>query len=401
MTSQRKTETETAEESAKPTSSSHPTLAAKMLRMLPTPGELIQLLSKRVIGQIEAKRVLSVAVYQHFLACANCDLHGGTVESENHVLLIGRTGSGKSLLLKTLGEVLKLPIFHIPCTAITPDGYKGKNFAQHLEGVSDVLVDGNKTTPGIVVWDEVDKLSLSNQGGSESAENVGVYRRMIQTEFLTYLDGAKWGSCGMDASRILNIGLGAFAGLDQIRSTSAKPSVGFHNTPFALEPVLEPIKPDHLIRYGLIPEFVGRFSRIACLERLDHLSMRRILLEAENSVLARRRDFFALHGIKLQFSDDALDELVSRALLHGTGARALRHEVDQVLRQVEHRLPDMARGGVDTLVIGRDAVLGLSPMIERMGGCKDLSKLLEIRRRAAGGRKKDAKEEDPDDLCIF
>lgn len=370
-------------------------------QLLPTPTELIALLSKRVIGQTEAKRALSIAVYQHFLACAKSDLYGGRVESENHVLLIGPTGSGKSLLLKTLGEIMKLPNFYIPCTSITPDGYKGKNFAQHIEGVSEILMDEDKTKPGIVVWDEVDKLSLSSFGDNESVEYASVFRRMTQTEFLTYLDGTKWGSSGMDASRILNIGIGAFVGLDKLRTTSTKPSVGFHSAFIDHAPVLEPIKPEHLILYGLVPEFVGRFSRIACLERLDHTSMRHILLETEDNVLARHKHFFALHGIKLQFSDDAIDELVSRALAHGTGARALRHEVDQVLRQVEHRLSDMACRGVDALVIDRNTVIGRSPLVEHMGGLKDLSILLKIRRHAVGGKIDEAREGDSDDLCIF
>lgn len=371
------------------------------MRLLPTPSEMVELLSKRVINQNEAKRVIAVAVYQHFLACAKSELHGGRVEPENHVLLIGPTGSGKSLLLKTLGEILPFTTFHIPCTAITPDGYKGKNFAQHLESVADVLVDEGKTTPGIVVWDEVDKLSLSSLGDNDSVEHASVYRRMIQTEFLTCLDGSKWGNSDLDASRILNIGIGAFVGLDKIRDTSAKPCLGFHNAHSNRSPILAPIQPEHLIRYGLIPEFVGRFSRIACLERLDHASMQRILLEAEDNVLARRKDFFALHGIQLKFADDALDELVSRALKHETGARALRHEVDQVLRPVEHRLPDMAAAGIDSLLIDRDVVIGHSPIIECRGKRKDLSMLLDIRRHAVGGKREETREGESDDLCVF
>jgi ATP-dependent Clp protease ATP-binding subunit ClpX len=370
-------------------------------KLLPTPNELISLLNRRVIGQTDAKRSIATAVYHHFLSCARSDLFGGRVEGENHVMLVGPTGSGKSLLLMTLGEILKLPTFHVSCTTITPDGYKGKNFAQHLEAVSEVLVNGSKTTPGIVIWDEVDKLSLTGFGDQESVEQASVYRRMIQAEFLTYLDGTKWGSDGMDTARILNIGIGAFVGLDRIRSTSAKPVVGFHTAHHEHDPILEPIKPDHLIRYGLIPEFVGRFSRIACLEPLDHDSMRRILLEAENNVLARRKDFFALHGIKLKITDPAIDELISRALVHGTGARALRHEVDQVLRQLEHCLPDMAYGGIDALVIDRDTVMGSAPVREHNGGNNDLSKLLEIRLHAMGRKRNLASEAGPDDLSIF
>lgn len=400
MTIERKSES--AGESAKPSSSSHQSTPNQTLRMLPTPNEMVEAMSRRVIGQEEAKRTLAVAVYHHLLACAKSDLHGGRVEAENHVLLIGPTGSGKSLLLKTLGEILPFAsTFYIPCTAITPDGYKGKNLAQHLESVSDKLEDKGHTTPGIVVWDEVDKLSLTSFGENESVEHASLFRRMVQTEFLSYLDGSKWGDCKMDASRILNIGIGAFVGLDKIRDTSAKPSLGFHSPHHQPTPSLDPIRPEHLIRYGLVPEFVGRFSRIACLERLDRNSMRRILLEAEDNVLDRRKDFFSLHGIQLEISDDALDELVSRALKHETGARALRLEVDQVLRPVEHRLPDMSAAGMDSLLIDRDVVTGHSPIIECRGKRKNLSMLLEIRRHAVGGKSEETSEGESDDLCIF
>lgn len=138
------------------------------------------------------------------------------------------------------------------------------------------------------------------------------------------------------------------------------------------------------------------------LEPLDHASMLRILLEAGNNVLAKRKEFFALHSVKLQFSDAAIDELITRALSHGTGARALRHEVDQVLRQVEHRLPDMVYSGIDALLVERDTVSDGIPVREHKGGKKDLSTLLAIRRRSVGGKTDDVRTGDPDDyLCFF
>ena len=377
--------------------------------MLPTPSELVALLSKQVIGQAQAKQTLAAAVYQHFMNCAKSDLYGGRIEAENHVMLIGPSGSGKSLLLRTLRDVLKAPMFYIPCTNITPDGYKGKNFSQHIDSISEVLIDNNYTPPAIVVWDEVDKLSMSSldssggQGSNDVAAGAGVYRRMTQTEFLTYLDGTKCGSNGdMDSSRILNVAMGAFVGIDEIRNPTAKPTVGFHHhAPINPQSGLEPVKPEHLIAYGLIPEFVGRFARIASLDPLDHSSMRRILTEAEGNVLARRMDFFALHGVQLRVTDDAIDELIVRALSQGTGARALRQVVDQVLRQVEHRLPDMANSGVHSLIIDREVVMGHSQPIEHKGEQQNLPTLLELRRHAAYARKEQAKKGDGDDLFIF
>lgn len=398
MTIEVKNESEFPKSTALPAHLTGQLSGANNYRILPTPGELVELLSKQVIGQTQAKRTLATAVYQHFMNCANSDLYGGRTETENHVMLVGPSGSGKSLLLRTLKDVLKVPMFYIPCTNITPDGYKGKNFSQHIDTISDVLIENTYTSPAIVVWDEVDKLSSNSlyssvgQDTNDVAAGAGVYRRMTQTEFLTYLDGTKCGSNGdMDSSRILNVAIGAFAGIDEIRDPTVKPTVGFHH-PSLLNPKsgLEPVKPEHLIAYGLIPEFVGRFARIASFDSLDHSSLRRILIEAEGNVLARRRDFFALHGVHLQVTDEAIDELIAQALSQGTGARALRQVVDQALRQVEHRLPDMASSGVHTLVIDRGAVTGRSSPIEHKGKQKNLSTLLKLRHHAAYTRKEEA-----------
>lgn len=131
--------------------------------MIPTPNELVSLLSRRVIGQGQAKQSIAVAVYQLFMNCAGSNLLGGRVEVENNVLLIGPTGCGKSLLLRSLGEILPIPMFVVPCTNITPDGYKGKNFFQHLDSITEVIVDGSKTKPAMVVWDACDKLSIQSK----------------------------------------------------------------------------------------------------------------------------------------------------------------------------------------------------------------------------------------------
>jgi len=363
--------------------------------LLPTPNELVALLSKRVIGHEQAKRSIAVAVYQHLLNSAKCDTYGGRVETENHVLLLGSSGSGKSLLLRTLGDVLKLPLFFIPCTNIANNGYKGKDFSQHLETISSAIVDEKFTHPAIVVWDEVDKLSIYGDNDSAAA----VYRRMIQMDFLTFLDGTKCGNENeMDSSRILSIACGAFVGMDAIRNPQTKPVIGFGASAVAGQEALQPLSPEHLIRYGLLPEFVGRFSRLTTLDPLDRSVMRRILTEADGNVLSRRKEFFGVHGVRLEITDDAIDAVVSKAMDHGTGARALRLVVDQILRGVEHRLPDMALEGVSALVIDRDAVLGLTPPIEHKGKQTQSNLLLELRRLATYSKSRTPFFDNDDDI---
>jgi len=367
--------------------------------LLPTPNELVALLSKRVIGHEQAKRSIAVAVYQHLLNCAKCDTYGGRVETENHVLLVGPSGSGKSLLLRTLGDILRIPLFHIPCTNITPNGYKGKDLSEHLNTIGNVIVDEKFTHPAIVVWDEVDKLALYDSNDSAAA----VYRRMTQMDFLTFLDGTKCGNDNeIDSSRILSIACGAFVGLDVIRNPQSKPVIGFKTGTVVNPESLQPILPDHLISYGLLPEFVGRFSRLTALDPLDRRVMRRILTEADGNVLARRKEFFAVHGIRLEITDDAIDAVVSKAITHGTGARALRLVVDQILRTVEHRIPDMSQEGVTSLVIDLDTVHGLTPPTEHKGKQPESSLMLELRRLATYSKsRKPFAGDDDDTLGIF
>ncbi len=351
---------------------------------IPTPAEIVALLSRHVIGQEDAKRVLAVAAYQHFVNCAMADLHGRRMQPENNVLLVGPTGSGKSMLLKCLKDILNCPLIFISCTNITPDGYKGKNFDQHLDSIAKEIARDEITRPAVVVYDEVDKLAIPSK--SNFAEEANVYKRMTQTNFLTYLDGNKCGDDGeLDASRILNIAIGAFVGIDEIRKPKTIASLGFHQIMADQMSRESPsmVTADHLIAYGLIPEFVGRFSRIASLETLDHSALRRILTEAEGNVLSRRKDFYAIHGVKLEVTNDAIDQLIQSALTEGTGGRALRVVVDRMLRSVEHRLPDLAIQGIHALIYNRAAVLGETGPIELRSTPSNPEQLIELRRHAA------------------
>lgn len=363
--------------------------------LLPTPNELVARLSRRVIGHDQAKRDIAVAAYNFLMGCARMDMCGGELQTEN-LLAVGPTGSGKSLLVRTLGEELGVQVFYYPCTSIAPNGYKGMDLTEHLDAISRSVVDEDYTRPTIVVWEEADKIS-------DNGSLQGSYKRTIQQDFLTYLEGTMCGSeLDLDSSRILNIFCGAFVGLDEIRDADRKPVIGFRSLGYHGTKKLPPLCPEHLIAYGLIPEFVGRFSRLTSLDPLDSKMMRRILTEAEGNVLARRKAFFAVHGIRLELTDDAIDTVVAIAIAHPTGARSLRLILDQTLQGVEHRLPDMAHQGVTALVYDREAVMGHALPAERTcGETLSLDSLYELRRKAATYARRRKPPAESADLGIF
>jgi len=216
--------------------------------LLPTPREIIEILSKKVIGHEHAKRTVAVAVYQHLLQCAQSDVIGGRVEAENHVLIHGPSGSGKSHLLRCLEDV-GIPMCYVSCTSITPNGYRGKDFLHYVEEIRQLVVEEGRTSPAIVVWDEIDKLALHGSLDSQAM----VYRKMTQMDFLTFLDGIMCGNDNeLDASRILSIGCGAFVGLDQIRYRNSTPSIGFQPAEEITKPGQAPMLPRHLVEYGMM-----------------------------------------------------------------------------------------------------------------------------------------------------
>lgn len=248
--------------------------------MLPSPDAIVAHLSRHVIGHESAKRTLAVACYNHFLQCACSD----RVCADNHVLIAGPSGCGKSAMIEALGGILHVPILQIDCAVLSPTGYKGRDLNQIIESLEERFVDGDRTRPGILVWEEIDKLR-------DDGFQAGSYRALVQCDALRLLEGAFCGSEGnLDASRILNIGCGAFIGLDDIRDSGRKSVIGFGNPAGGklatrLAEPLPPVLPEHFVQFGLMPEFVGRFSRLATLEPLDAPAMRRVLVEAEGGVL--------------------------------------------------------------------------------------------------------------------
>jgi len=357
--------------------------------MFPTPAEIVAHLDRHVIGHDLAKRTLSVACYNHFIEVATADLAGGSgrVHSDNHTIIVGPSGCGKSAMIEALG-FLGIPILQIDCSNLSPHGYKGRGLSQSFDFIAGRLSDEDSTRPAIVVWEEIDK--LCGYGGSAGGDLViDQYRAMVQAEALRFLDGAACGSEGnLDASRILSIGCGAFSGMDEIRNPEQKPAIGFGKiggnrlVSECLAP-LPPLLPEHLVQYGLLPEFVGRFSRVTALAPLDAVGMRKVLVDSDSSILKRRIAFFGLHAVTLVFSEDGIDEMVSMAMAHPTGVRGLRLVLDRVLGKVEFRLPELVAQGVIGIAMNRRAVRGEVPPVEmRADDGKAPESLLAVRRRA-------------------
>jgi len=377
----------------------HPDIGREFMptraKLLPTPSELIALLDRRVIGQTAAKRSLAVAAYNHFLACARSDLQGGPVES-GPVLLIGPTGCGKSFLLKTLRECMGIPMIYVSCTSLTQNGYKGTNVNEVLERLEAELLEDGQTQPAIVVWDEVDKLR-------ELPQHHPIASRGVQQDLLTYFDGILCGKSGqLDSSRLLNVACGAFVDLAQFRKRRNTPSqIGFLAT---FEPVgpmesLEELTTQHLVDYGLIPEFVGRFSTVTELDPITPDTLRLILCKADDSAMVQKMRLFELHGISLEFSDNAIDEIVSQALAMRTGARSLKRILERTLEGIVHRLPDMAAQGVATIMIDAETVRGEKAALEKLSPeARHLNNRLYALRKHAGAYSRWKKKPDEEQL---
>ncbi|MCP5542946.1 MAG: AAA family ATPase [Akkermansiaceae bacterium] len=348
--------------------------------VLPTPIEISAALDRHIVGHAFAKKMLSVACFKHLLGCAAADMRGGKMPPGNHCILSGQTGCGKSAMIGVLGDFLGVPIFEINCATLSPSGYKGTTLNQHVEEFAGRLAFGNKTSPAIVVWEEVDKLA-------DDRSEAGRYRKMAQADALRFLDGALCGEdMTLDASRILNIGLGAFVGLDRIRNPRRTPTIGFNQTAgsqFDGCGTGSELLPDHLIEFGLMPELVGRFSRFAALDPMDAGTMRRIIRESESSALLRRIAYFSGHGVRLVFDDDAVDVIAAMAMAHPTGARSLGMILDKLLLDLEFRLPNLAKEGVVEVAFDKRAAQGeTDPVVTRDSSREGGQSLMEMRKRA-------------------